>query len=106
MGSEMCIRDSDQIGGVERWRHLPLTRLALSVAGRLPDGVGLALRRFRSLLHRRSGAQGDGYLGVVEELPRRLQAVGLESTVEFLAEVALVEQLVAEFHSLRGERPT
>jgi glycosyltransferase domain-containing protein len=101
-----AFKSLDQIGGVERWRHLPLTRLALSVAGRLPDGVGLALRRFRSLLHRRSGAQGDGYLGVVEELPRRLQAVGLESTVEFLAEVALVEQLVAEFHSLRGERPT
>ena len=94
-----------QIGGVERSRLLPITRLTRSVAGRLPESVGLALRRFRSLLHRRSGAQGDGYLGVVEDLPRRLEAVGLESTAEFLTEVARVEQLVAEFHSLRGERP-
>lgn len=79
-----------------------LTRVARIVAGWLPDRVALTIRRLRSIFQRWRGVQGGGYLGVVEELPSRLENAGLELTSELLEEVAQVENLVRDFYLLRN----
>ena len=82
-----------------------LTRLTHTIVRRLPDRLALTLRRVRSIIQKWRGTQGGSYLGVVEELPRRLEAAGLASTSELLEEIALVEKLVRDFHLLRLGQP-
>jgi|TARA_B100000315_G_scaffold159978_1_gene148506 hypothetical protein len=102
-------------GSSEEWEHLDssvgsartgslsVERGVSAVGRRLPDPLGLALRRFRAVVLARMGSQGGDYYGTSKDLPAQLRRDGVKLGPEFIDEVTAVEKLVSEFHELRRQ---
>lgn len=86
-------------GLVSRLRSVVATILRVAVR-RLPDPLTLGARRWRGHMLRLLGRWGGNYYGTVEHLPRIGRSEGLAVPSDAIAEIALIEVTVREFHDL------
>ena len=86
-------------GPVSRLRSVVATMLR-AVVRRLPDPLTLRARRWRGQMLRLLGRWGGNYYGTVEDLPRICRSESLTIPPDAIAEIALIEVMVREFHAL------